>query len=147
MEETNKKNATIEEIVKAFQEDLVQITLQANAALAWGYQRDSLLRLVEIGQATREMYLLHPEMRSLITRVFPFNLAEENLNSLLNVENDVNSKYKQLYSFLKTYKRKIDGHKQGWEATQATSRKNVDFLFEHLPWCDDEGNLCDSTWL
>jgi hypothetical protein len=101
-----KQQREIQQLLTAFEKDLVANIKECNWILGWVASRDSLCEIIMQGKATREMYETKT-LRPMFTNYNVVSVNKENLDRLLAKEELMGPRLEPLLQLLKNYKELI----------------------------------------
>ena len=97
-----KQQREIQQLLTAFEKDLVANIKECNWILGWVASRDSLCEVIMQGKATREMYETKT-LRPMFTNYNEVSINKENLDRLLAQEELMGPRLEPLVQLLKNY--------------------------------------------
>ena len=111
--EKRKNDQYLEGLLTALENDLIENIQDANIAMEWGIEKDSLIDLVLSNKVTEEMYASNVDLNQLIFTGYEHRVIAGNVVSLLQEEKRFPRKYSGLLPLLKKYQLDIRHYEEG----------------------------------
>lgn len=128
-----KQQQEIQQLFRAFEQDLITNIEAGNETLEWGVWKDSIIRLVLGKEVTEETYQ-NIEFGALTMNYTTTVTIRDNLDKILEKEDQISSELQPLLHSLKLYKGRIEECQQYEEVVTHQVAEHIKFFSDNMEW-------------